>query len=122
MTFAQTIIYRAGSNALPIPMRGPHLEEAKSITTSPEPHGGIVPIFDIRAPSESMANDHNIIPSLVEHSPCFVRDRNLAEHDTRLECKRIDGMDILPVDQVAQRGHVFVMGMGQENSIVRMAQ
>jgi hypothetical protein len=60
-----------------------------------------------------MANDHNIISSLVEDSPGFVRDGNLAEYDARLECKRIDGMNILPADErsvvghVAQRGHIL---------------
>lgn len=62
------------------------------------PHGGVVPILDIRAPSESMANDHNIISSLVEDSPGFVRDGNLAEYDARLECKQIGSINILPVD------------------------
>lgn len=98
MTFAQTIKYRAGSNALPIPMRGPHLKFWESVTRSLNRHGGIVPILDIRAPSESMANDHNIISSLVEDSPGFVRNGNLAEYGARLECKRIDSMNGLPVD------------------------
>ena len=62
-----------------------------------------------------MANDHNIISSLVEDSPGFVRDGNLAEYDARLECKRIDSMNILPVDycsvvgHVAERGHDFTI-------------
>ena len=98
MTFAQTIKYRAGSNALPIPIRGPHLEESESVAPPSNPLGSIVPILDIRTPSESMANDHDIIPCLVKHSPGFVSHGNLAQYGARLECKRIDGINILPVN------------------------
>ena len=62
-----------------------------------------------------MTNDHNIISSLVEDPPGFVRDGNLAEYDARLECEQIDSMNILPVDycsvigNVAGRGHDFTI-------------
>jgi len=79
-------------------MRGPHLENPESVAPSLNPHGGTVPVFNIRAPSKSVANDHDIILPLVEHSPSFVRDGNLAEHDATLECKRINDMNILLVD------------------------
>ena len=94
-------------------MRGPHLINSGSVARSLVPHGGTIPVLNIRAPSEGMANDHNIISSLIEDSPSFVRDGNLAEYDAGLECKRIDSMNGLPVDErsvvghVAQRGHIL---------------
>ena len=80
ITLPQKMKYRVGSNALPRPMRGPHLHS--DIVSNIHADSCVLnaPVLDICTPRERVADDHDIVSSLVEFAPCLVSHRYISKH------------------------------------------
>jgi hypothetical protein len=80
--FAQMIKKRFGSKAFPRPINGPHLDDSVVSFNLVSEH---IPVFNVGASCEGMANYHDIILRVVELSPCLVRDGDVLEHGTAFQ-------------------------------------
>ena len=56
---------------------------------------GNVPILDICTASEGVAYDHDIVPGVVEFTPCLVGYWDMVQYPATFESKCGDGVDDL---------------------------
>lgn len=108
MTFPQKMKYREASNAFPGPMRGPHLQKKR-------PKHRILlledrsdsPIFNVCAACESMTDNHDVVPPLIEFSPSFISNWDVEQRPARLEREGWDVYGSLTVNNVGKCDHMF---------------